>query len=321
VLGVGLSAQTPAAAASPRMRVASREKTVLGVAPVTTSGRQGQLRPLDKEKSLHHVDDLPAWPDEPPTVAMAAPLAAALTTQSQRHEESPYMEKGAAAPAEDSLPMDLVFGNEPAEPGVAAPAAERSLAIDLSVRRRAPAPSPAAQPVHKASAAGEPSIPAGESGERRGLSRSSAPGELRETSVPHPRRRSTWRGIAAFVFLLLVLTVAGGGYVYRARLWPWIARYPALRTALARIAPTSTQTPSSSPSSVTPGESATASTQAASQSAIAKLDADAGARVQSATLDASADVGIANAPTHPLAPHAPKHRPAAARQAPADDER
>ncbi len=245
VLGVGLSAQTPAAPASPRIPVASREKTVLGVAPVTMSGRKGQPRQLDKEKSLHNVDDLPPWPDEPPTATMAAPPAGAPTTQSQRHDESFPVEKGPGE-AEHRRPMDRVSGNEPAEPDVGASAAEKSVPIDLSVRRPAPALSPAAQQVYKTSAAGEPRIRTGQPGERSDLLPSSAPGEFREASLSPPRRRSIRRGVGAFVLLWLVLTLARGGYVYRARLWPWIARYPVLRTALARIAPTSTQAPGGS---------------------------------------------------------------------------
>jgi uncharacterized protein (TIGR02266 family) len=296
VLGVGLSAQTPAAAASPRIPLPSREKTTLGVVPITMSGGQGQPRALDREKSLQNADDLPAWPDEPPTATMAS----SPTAPSQRHEESRHIQKGAVPDAEPSLPMDLVRGKKPAAPDVAAAA---------------------------------PSIPAGESGERRGWSRSSEPGELREPSISLPGRRSTRRGVGAFVFVLLVLTLAGGGYVYRARLWPWVARYPVLRTALARIAPTPVATPAP-PASVavapppigTPGGSSLASAApsaaavppAPSLSATAKAGADAGARGQGATLDASAGIGLHPASTHRPAPQAPKHRPAAATEAAAD---
>jgi hypothetical protein len=72
---------------------------------------------------------------------------------------------------------------------------------------------------------------------------------------------------------------------------------------------------------VAPAASATAIIPAASQSATPTIDADAGGRAQTAGLDASADVGDAKAPTLRPAAHAPKHRPAAARQTGIDDER
>ena len=287
VLGVGRSAQTPAAAASPRAPAPSREKTVLGVAPVTISGPDGHPRQHDKAKreSLHNVDDLPEWPDEPPEPAKAAAPAATPNTQPPRHEQSLHVANGAAPEAEHSLPIDLVSGTEPGEPGA---------------RHRS-------------------SIPADQSGERGGLPPSSAPGEFRDASLPPPGRGWTRRGVGAFVFLLLVLTLAGSGYVYRARLWPWIARHGAFLRASAHVGPTPMGTPGgSSLPSVAAGESATAIAPAASPSATAKVDADAGARAQPGALDASADAGVAKAPTHQPAPHAPKHRPAVAAQA-ADD--
>jgi type IV pilus assembly protein PilZ len=257
VLGVGLSAKTPAAAASPRAPMPSREKTVLGVAPRIVSGPAGQRRRLP----LDDVDDLPEWPDEPPEPAKAAPPAAAPAPRSQLH-----VDKGAAPEAERSLPIDLVSGHQPGEPGA---------------RRRSP---------KRESPPIDPSV---------------------------PRRRSTRGGVGAFVFLFLVLTLAAGGYVYRARLWPWIARYGAFRTALAPVAPTPIATPGgSSLPSTAAGVSATAIALAASPSATAKIEVDAGARP--AALDASAGVGITKAPTHPPAPHAPKHRPAVATPAAAD---
>lgn len=111
VLGVGLSTQTPVAAA-PIVAVApSREKTVLGVAAAQAAP------PPNPEVS---ADDLPAWPDEPPESA-----------------------KVAAPAAEKSLPISLVVTKQPPEPEkVAAPAAEKSVPIDL-VSSKAPAPSPA----------------------------------------------------------------------------------------------------------------------------------------------------------------------------------
>ncbi|HEV3189109.1 MAG TPA: PilZ domain-containing protein, partial [Polyangiaceae bacterium] len=302
VLGVGLSAHAPAAAASPRAPAPSREKTVLGVAPVTMSGPNGQPRPHDKAKreSLHNVDDLPEWPDEPPEPAKAAPPAAAPARQPQRHEQSLHVENRAKPEAEHSLPIDLVSGIKPGEPGAQHRLPKRKIVpIDSAVPSPAPAPSPAAQQVHKASAAGKQSIPAGQPGERRGLPPSSAPGEFREASLSPPGRRSTRRGVGAFVFLLLVLALAGGGYVYRARLWPWIARHGGFLRASAPVAPTPMGTPDgSSLPSLAAGESATAIAPAASPSATAKVDADAGAHAQPAALDASADVGVAKAPTH-----------------------
>jgi hypothetical protein len=133
-----------------------------------------------------------------------------------------------------------------------------------------------------------------------------------------PGRRSTRGGVGAFVFLLLVLTLAGGAYVYRARLWPWIARHAAFRIASAPAAQTPIGAPGGSSPSVAGAQSATAITLTASPSATAQVDADAGAHAKPAALDASADVGTANAPTHRPARHTPRHYPAAATEPAAD---
>jgi uncharacterized protein (TIGR02266 family) len=211
VLGVGLSAQTPAAAAAPRAPMPSREKTVLGVAPRILSGPAGQRR---QQGPLDDVDDLPEWPEEPPEPVRTAPPAATPVPQPKRHEPSLRVEKGAAPEAERSLPIDLVSRHEPGESGA---------------RRRSP--------------------------KRKSLPIDSAV----------PSRRSTRGGVGAFVFLLLVLTLAGAGYVYRARLWPWIARHRVFRIASAPVAPTPIGTPGgSSLPSVAAGQSATAITLAAS---------------------------------------------------------
>ena len=263
VVGVGLSAETPAAAAAPSAPMPSREKTVLGVAPRIVSGPAGQRR----QQGPLEVDDLPEWPDEPPEPAMAAPPAYARAPQPVRHEPSLHVEKRAAPETERSLAIDLVSGHQPGEPGA---------------RRRSP--------------------------KRKGLPIDSAV----------PRRRSRRGRVGAFVFLLLVLTLAGGGYVYRARLSPWVARLRAFRMALAPAAPTPIGT-SSLPSAAAT-QSATAIPLAASPSATAKVDADAGAHAQPAALDASADVGTAKAPMHRPARHAPRHYPAEATEPAADVE-
>lgn len=135
------------------------------------------------------------------------------------------------------------------------------------------------------------------------------------------RKGAARGGVGAFVFLLVLLTMAGGGYVYRARLWPWVARYGVFRTASAPVAPTAMGTPGgASLPSAAAGESAMAVTRAAGPSASAKVDADAGAQAQPAALDASADVGTAQAPTHRPATHAPKHPSGVTTQAAADIE-
>jgi hypothetical protein len=266
VLGVGLSAQTAAAATSPPAPMPSREKTVLGVAPRIVSGPAGQRR---QQGPLHGVDDLPKWPEEPPALAMAAPPAPAPAPPPQRHEPSLHVEKRAAPETERSLAIDLVSGHEPREPGAL----------------------------------------------RRSRKRESLPSD---SAVP--RRRSTRGGVGAFVFLLLVLTMAGGGYVYRARLSPWISRLRAFRMASAPAAPIAVGTSGGSilPSAAA-GQSATAIPLAASPSATAKVDGDAGAHVQPATLDASADVGTARAPMHRPARRVPRHYPAEATEPAAED--
>jgi type IV pilus assembly protein PilZ len=259
VVGVGLSAETPAAAAVPSPPMPSREKTVLGVAPRIASGPAGQRR---QQGPRDGVDDLPEWPDEPPEPAMAAPAR-----QPERHEPSPHVEKRAAPDTERSLAIDLVSGHEPGEPGARRRSSKRkSLPIDSAV----------------------------------------------------PRRRSTRGGVGAFVFLLLVLTLAGGGYLYRARLSPWAARLRAFRMAWAPAAPTPIGTSSLPSAAAAP--SATAIPLAPSPSATAKVDADAGAHAQPAALDASADVGTAKAPAHRPARHAPRHYPAQATEPAADVE-
>lgn len=277
----------------------SRERTVLGVGfsaqrPVAATSPRAPMP--SREKTVLGVAPIvvsgPAGPRRPQDEAQRGSLDD-VDDLPEWPDEPP--EPAMAAPPVAS-PTPQPHRHEPSlhMEKAAAPEAERSLPVDLASGHEP----------------GEPGA------RRRSSKRKSLPVDSAISS-----QRSNRGGVGAFVFLLLVVTLAGGGYVYRARLWPWIARYGAFRTTSAPAAPTPMGAPGgSSLPSAAAGESATAIPPVASPGAIAKVDADAGAYAQPAALDASADVGTAKAPMHRPARHAPKHYPAAATEPAADTE-
>ena len=317
----------------PRKAIPSREQTVLGVgvskpssnttaAPLASAAPAAMAHPgsdlqRDKEearRSLHDVDDLPEWPDEPPPqpespvppIAEKSPPIRLIATKEPRGPE------GAQAPGAETSAIALVVAKQRHEPDrPAPPAPERSLPIDLVASTTPATLGP--EKVPEASVAVERSIPIGLVSDKAG-SPSAAPAEPRAASTSPPAGKSKRTRVGGLVLLLSLAALAGSGYGSRARLRPWVASLVGREVIPGRVSATPPVISSASStlgrSSPPPSESATVTTAAPMHSASANVDdVDAGARRKAAAADGG--VGPSKNPAHRLAPHAPKHHPAA----------